>query len=257
MPSFPIITLTTDFGLADPYVGVMKGVILSITPDVRLVDLSHEVAPFDTEQAAFLVSQAVPYFPAGTIHLLVVDPGVGGPRRALVAHGKRAAYVGPDNGVLGPLLAEDSPATVHEIGTPDFLPRERSATFHGRDVFSPCAAHLVLGRPLADFGPPVDDDLARPFAAPERTPDGWRGRVLHVDRFGNLITNLGADLGRELTRISVAGAHVPVVHRYGDVPVGEPGAVAGSSGRLEIFVREGSARARLGAGVGDVVEGRE
>lgn len=233
----------------------MKGVILSIAPKARLVDLSHEVAPFHTEQGAFVVAQAVPHFPAGTVHLVVVDPGVGGPRRALVARGRRAFYVGPDNGVLGPLLAMDGPAEVNAIEAPDFLPKTRSATFHGRDVFAPAAAHLALGKPLADFGPKVEEDLATPFAAPEETAAGWRGQVLHVDRFGNLITNLPNALAGRIAAVEVAGRRLGVVPNYSAVERGQPGAVAGSVERIEVFVREGSARDLLGGLVGMPVTG--
>jgi S-adenosylmethionine hydrolase len=233
----------------------MKGVILAIAPEARLVDLSHEVAPFHVEQGAFVVAQAVPHFPEGTIHLVVVDPGVGSARRALVARGRRACYVGPDNGVLGPLLALDGPAEVHAIGTPDFLPQGRSATFHGRDVFAPAAAHLALGRPLADFGPKVEEDLSRPFAGPVETAAGWTGAVLHVDRFGNLITNLPNALADRLSAVEIAGRRLDVVPSYGALARGEPGAVPGSVERIEVFVREGSARDLLGAGVGTPVVG--
>jgi S-adenosyl-L-methionine hydrolase (adenosine-forming) len=234
----------------------MKGVILSICPDAHLVDLSHEVAPFHTEEGAFVVSQAVPFFPEGTVHLVVVDPGVGSARRALVARGRRALYVGPDNGVLGPLLALDGPATVHAIGTPDFLPAGRSATFHGRDVFAPAAAYLALGRPLEAFGPKLDENLSRPFAAPAETAAGWTGAVLHVDRFGNLITNLPNALAERLSAVEVAGRHLDLVPSYSGVERGRPGAVAGSVERIEVFVREGSARDLLGAAVGTPVVGR-
>lgn len=234
---------------------MLKGVILAIAPHARLVDLSHEVAPFATQQAAFVVAQAVPHFPAGTVHLVVVDPGVGSARRALVARGRHAAYVGPDNGVLGPLLALDGPVTVHAIGTPDFLPRRRSATFHGRDVFAPAAAHLALGKPLEAFGPRVAEDLARPFAAPVEVPEGWRGTVLHVDRFGNLITNLPNTLTDRLAAVEIAGRRLAVVSHYGAVAPGAAGAVAGSEARIEVFVREGSARGVLGGQVGMSVTG--
>jgi len=233
----------------------MKGVILGVAPNARLVDLSHEVAPFATEQAAFVVAQAVPHFPAGTVHLIVVDPGVGSARRALVARGRHALYVGPDNGVLGPLLAMDGPAEVHSIGTPDFLPKRRSATFHGRDVFAPAAAHLGLGKPLAAFGPKIAEDLALAFAAPAETPEGWRGQVLHVDRFGNLITNLPNSLGDRLAAVEIAGRRLGVVATYSGVDRGAPGAVAGSEARLEVVVREGSARDLLGGVVGMPVTG--
>jgi len=228
----------------------MKGVILSIQPDARLVDLSHEVTPFHTEQAAFVVAQAVPHFPADTIHLVVVDPGVGTRRRALAAQGRHARYVGPDNGVLGPLLDWDGPARVHAIGTPPFLPAERSATFHGRDVFAPAAAHLARGIPLDAFGPALAEDLARPFEAPVETAEAWQGQVLHVDHFGNLITNLPNALWPHLEAVEAAGRRLPLCGAYADVAAGEPGAVAGSVNRIEVFVREGSARDLLGGVAG-------
>jgi S-adenosylmethionine hydrolase len=234
----------------------MKGVILSIAPDARLVDLSHEVAPFHAEQAAFVVAQAVPHFPPGTVHLVVVDPGVGGPRRALVARGGRGRYVGPDNGVLGPLLAEDGPAEVHAIGAPDFLPAARSATFHGRDVFAPAAAHLASGVPLPAFGPRLEENLAVPFSTSVVTEGGWEGRVLHVDRFGNLVTDLPNALAGGIATVEVAGQGVPLCRTYGDVARGAAGALAGSAGRIEVFVREGSARDRFGGVAGMPVRAR-
>jgi S-adenosylmethionine hydrolase len=234
----------------------MKGAILATAPEARLVDLCHEVAPFHAEQAAFLVAQAVPHFPAGTVHLVVVDPGVGGPRRALVARGGKALYVGPDNGVLGPLLADDAPAQVHAIGSPPFLPAARSATFHGRDVFAPAAAHLARGVPPEAFGPAVAEDLAIPFAAPAETETGWEGRVLHVDRFGNLITNLPNALGDRIVTLEVGGHAVPLCAAYGEVAKGEAGAVAGSAERIEVFVREGSAQDLLGGVAGMPVTAR-
>ncbi|MFQ5507987.1 MAG: S-adenosyl-l-methionine hydroxide adenosyltransferase family protein [Leptospirillia bacterium] len=249
----PIITLTTDFGHLDPYAGIMRGVILGICPTARIVDLSHGVDPFDTEQAAFVVSQAVPHFPPGSIHMVVVDPGVGGPRHALIAKGRRACYVAPDNNVLGPLLAADGPATVHAIAAPDFLPRDRSTTFHGRDLFAPVAAHLAMGRPLAEFGPRVQEDLAAPFEAPRETEDGWRGKVLHADHFGNLITNLPNTLYDAIATLRVNGATVRPAHHYASVPPGQAGFVKGSVERIELFIREGSARTVLCAGPGDAV----
>jgi S-adenosylmethionine hydrolase len=236
-------------------VGVMKGVILSIAPAARPVDLSHEITPFHTEQAAFVVAQAVPYFPADTVHLVVVDPGVGSARRALAARGRHACYVGPDNGVLGPLLAADGPAVVHAVGTPPFLPAERSATFHGRDVFAPTAAHLARGVALEGFGPPVAEDLAVPFAPATEHLDRWEGRVLHVDRFGNLITNLPNVLLPDMEAAEIAGRRLPLCRTYSDVARGEPGALAGSAERIEVFVREGSAQDLLGGVAGMPVAG--
>ena len=231
----------------------MKGVILSICPTTRIVDLSHEVTPFHTEQAPFLVSQAVPYFPPGTIHVAVVDPGVGGSRRALIAQGRRGVYVGPDNGILGPLLADDAAVIVHQIGTPDFLPKHPSATFHGRDIFAPAAAHLAMGKPLADFGPAVTDPPAAPFVEPEATSTGWRGQVIHVDRFGNLITNIPVFLAERIASITVGHHTVYHASHFGGVKPGVAAFIQGSSERIEVFVNEGNASAVLGANVGGPV----
>jgi S-adenosylmethionine hydrolase len=253
MSSPAIITLTTDFGHRDPYVGIMKGAILSICPEARIVDLCHEVTPFHTEQAPFLISQAVPHFPEGTIHVAVVDPGVGGPRRALIAKGRRGVYVGPDNGVLGPLLADDAAVTVHRIGTPDFMPQHRSATFHGRDVFAPAAAHLAMGRALSEFGPAVADPPAAPFVEPKATPTGWRGQVVHVDRFGNLITNIPAFLAERIESITVGHHTAYHASHFGGVKSGVAAFIQGSSARIEVFVNEGNASDLLGANVGGPV----
>jgi S-adenosylmethionine hydrolase len=253
-----IITLLTDFGTADPFVGVMKGVILGIAPHVRLVDLTHEVPPQAVAVAAFFLETAWREFPPGTIHLVVVDPGVGSGRRALAAEGPRGCFVAPDNGVLTPLFEVGEATELHAVARAEFFRQPVSRTFHGRDIFAPVAGHLANGVSLAALGPPVTDPVRLALPRPTPLPEGgMAGQVLHVDRFGNLITNLPE-------RLFAAGAGVPVVtvggrrieglaDSYAAVPAGRPGAVVGSAGTLEIFLPGASAAAALGVQSGAAV----
>lgn len=251
------VTLTTDFGTADGYVGAMKGVILGLAPNATLIDISHDVSPQDVRQGARLLATAVPYFPRGTIHVAVVDPGVGSSRRAIALETPSAILIGPDNGLFTPFLqartacvALANPATHHH---------PVSATFHGRDIFAPVAAHLVNGFPLAELGPPVGDPIALPELRPQRLPDGGlRAEIVHVDHFGNLITNVGSfdweEISRFGLRITVGGVSMAVREMYAEVEPGALLALVGSDGYLEIAVCEGSAAERLGLGVGATVE---
>ncbi len=258
-PSSACITLFTDFGLADPFVGVMKGVILGICPAARIVDLGHEAARFDPVSAGFALATAVPSFPPGTIHVAVVDPGVGGPRRPLAARLDGHLFVAPDNGLLAWPLAAAERAEVREIADPRLMRRPVSATFHGRDVFAPAAAHLARGYPFARVGPLVADPIRPPLPRPALEPGpALRGQVMWVDRFGNLITNvdgpalaaLGGPAAGELQVHLGGGAPAPMVCHYGAVAHGALGAVLGSSGHLEVFANRGNAAALLGAGPG-------
>jgi S-adenosylmethionine hydrolase len=244
-----VVTLTTDFGLRDPYVAVMKGVILGLAPQTRLVDITHGIESHDIVGAALVLEAAVPFFPDGTVHLAVVDPGVGTARRELVVATETAAFVAPDNGLLTPVFAHDG-WRAFELSAPDLrLPRV-SRTFHGRDVFAPAAAHLALGVAPERFGPPVDDPVRLSWPEVREVGGTVAGAVLHVDRFGNLITSIAGDaveqLGGEVS-ILIAGRRLPLVGTYADLPRGAAGALIGSSNRLEVAVREGSAAAVLKA----------
>ena len=255
----PVITLFTDFGLADPFVGAMKGVILEICPQARIVDLSHDAARFDPVRAGFVLATVIPYFPAGAIHVAVVDPGVGGPRRPLAARIDGRLFVAPDNGLLSCLLAGARRVEARHIANRRLLREPVSATFHGRDVFAPAAAHLACGFSLGRVGPRVADPVCRPLPVPARGPGpALRGLVMWVDRFGNLITNvdvaalraLGASARGELRVALGGGRAAPLVTHYGAVPPGRVGAVLGSSGHLELFANRASAADLLGAGPG-------
>jgi len=262
------ITLTTDFGLADAYVAVMKGVILGINPEASLIDICHTITPQSVTQAAFVLSTAYPFFPEGTVHLVVVDPGVGSERKAIMLRTPWACFVAPDNGVLSYVVEQssahpDDTAGLHRrqlgpeqeavaITNPRFWRTPVSATFHGRDIFAPVAAHLSLGRSPADFGDEIDSLNVLPLRRPERRPDDTVvGQVLHADAFGNLITNVRCqDLlpGAKVT-VEIGGRLIPGLTRtYTD---GEGLlTLVGSSGYLEVSLKNGNARDLLRAGIG-------
>lgn len=250
-----IITLTTDFGLADGYVGVMKGVILGIAPHVVMVDLTHEVAPQNIRQAAFILATAVAYFAPGTIHLAVVDPGVGTPRRPLLVVTPRARYVGPDNGIFSQALAEPN-AQAWELDQPAYWLSTVSRTFHGRDVFAPIAAHLAAGVPPERLGRRIYDPVSLPLSAPRRHADGHiSGEVIHVDRFGNLISNIPAGwITPGAWSCRIADQVAPLVGSYAEVPEGALAGLVGSAGAVEVAVRNGNAARRLNVEIGEKVE---
>jgi S-adenosyl-L-methionine hydrolase (adenosine-forming) len=250
-----IITLTTDFGTGDGFVGVMKGVILTIAPTAHLVDLSHDVAPQDVRQAAYLLARARPYFPAGTVHLAVVDPGVGSARRLLLVVASRACFVGPDNGLFTPALDEPG-SQAFVLDQPAFWLPQVSQTFHGRDIFAPVAAHLAAGVTPAALGSLVSDPVRLVLPIPVRLPGGAvRGEVVYVDHFGNLITNIPAAWLEERTwRCEIAGQTLPgISHSYAAAAPGALLALVSSGGTLEIAMRDGNAAGRLPAGVGATV----
>jgi S-adenosylmethionine hydrolase len=250
-----IVTLTTDFGEVDGTVGIMKGVILSIARDVRLVDLSHDIPPQDVREAAYLLGSAAPYFPEGAIHLAVVDPGVGTERRPLIVSTPRACYVGPDNGLFTRPLAEPG-AQAWELDRPEFWLPEPSRTFHGRDIFAPVAAHLANGISPDAMGRPIADPVRLVLTGPSRRADGAiRGQVVHVDRFGNLITDVPAAwIAGEGWRCRIAEETIAGIRgAYASV---EPGALlmlVSSGGTLEIAERNGNAARRLGVKAGEQV----
>jgi S-adenosylmethionine hydrolase len=264
-PSMSLITLMTDFGLKDGNVGVMKGVILGIAPQVRIVDLSHLIPPQNIREAALILKRSAPYFPAETIHVVVVDPGVGTDRRPIAAQLGVQRFVGPDNGVIT-LLLEDaerqgwSTAFVH-LDRPQFWLPEVSHVFHGRDIFAPVAAHLANGKSLATLGTTIHDPLRLTLPQPVRTVTGWRGEIIHIDHFGNLASNiLGEHLAEWLgapQKISVRLGGVQIrglVKTFGERAPGELVALFGSTGNLIVSTVNGSAAQTLGAKVGDIFE---
>ena len=242
----PVITLLTDFGTADGYVAEMKGVLLSAAPGAQLVDVSHEIPPQDIEAARLALARYWRRFPLGTVHLVVIDPAVGGSRAALAVSSDGWALVGPDNGVLSPALLLAGARAV-SLSTP----AGASPTFHGRDVFAPAAARLALGEELGTLGPQAKDPLVRRTPEPRRQPDGsLLGEVIAIDRFGNAITNL---LGHRGGSVEIAGTVLPVARTYVDVSPGAALALCGSSGLIEVAVRDGHAARALGIERGTTV----
>jgi S-adenosyl-L-methionine hydrolase (adenosine-forming) len=242
-----IITLLTDFGTSDSYVAEIKGVLLSRVPTATVVDVTHDVPAGDVRAGRYVLSRVWPRFPAGTVHLAVIDPGVGTARRALAAQAGGHCFVGPDNGLLSGL-----PDDVRFVTLP--VLRDASPTFHGRDVFAPAAARLATGARLDDLGPPVADVIRSAVAAPLVVESAVLGEVVYIDRFGNLISNIPKDVIRLGATITVGETTIGLVRRtFGDVAVGMPVAYVGSGGTVEIGVRDGSAARALGVGVGAVV----
>ncbi len=240
-----IVTLITDFGTQDGYVGAMKGVILSIAPDATLVDLTHDIPPQDVAAAAFALAQSAPQFPPGTVHLVVVDPGVGSARREVAIDDGWQRFVGPDNGVFA--LAVTTPKAVHEITTLEWRRAEVSATFHGRDVFAPAAARLATGATISEAGAEVKLEGTLGRRPPTLSKDGRvaTGQVVHVDRFGNLIADVHVAEEGAQGVVKIGRLSLPLQRTYADVAVGKPLAYVGSSGLVEIAVRDGSAARAL------------
>lgn len=235
----PIVTLLTDFGTADGYVGEMKGVILSRAPEAVVVDITHDIAPQDVESGRLALARVWRRFPAGTVHVCVVDPGVGSSRDAIAVASDGRFLVGPDNGLLSPALLVAGARAVRLA-----VPAGAAPTFHGRDVFAPAGAALAMGTPIDALGEPAVAPIVRRTPEPRRLGDGSiRGEVIAVDRFGNAITNL---VGRRGGAVEVRGASLPVQRTYADSAPGAPVAVVGSTGLIELAVRDGSAAAALG-----------
>jgi S-adenosylmethionine hydrolase len=256
-----IVTFTTDFGLNDAFVGIMHGVVLSIHPETAIVDICHSVASFDLTDGAWTIAQAYRFFPPRTVHVVVVDPGVGSRRRPIVVETDSYIFVAPDNGVLSLIEAREAKFTVRHITADRYFLQPVSQTFHGRDIFSPVAAWLSKGVAPSEFGPEISDHVRLPLAKVERIGDSLRGVVLKVDKFGNLITNI-----RELDAPALFAAEAPpvsilvagkmitrVCRSYAEAGDDEIFAIVGSSGYLEMAAKQASAAEKLAAGVGTPV----
>jgi S-adenosylmethionine hydrolase len=259
MNPLPLITLITDFGLEDPFVGIMKGVMFSLNSTVKIVDICHNVPPHDVIQAAYQWKVAYSYFPLGTIQVGVVDPGVGGKRKGILAVSERYFYVAPDNGLLTLVEQEDPFDAVYELRNPDLQLSKVSSTFHGRDIFAPVAGHLSRGVSPGDFGPKVKEierlDLPKPYVDNE---NNLQGNIIGVDRFGNLLTNVEREqfkqlLGRGNFELIIKGNSITRFQNYyAEQPSLEPFILVNSMDYLEIALTNGQADRRLEAGAGDL-----
>ncbi len=252
----PIVTLITDFGTSDGYVGEVKGAILSAAPDATLVDVAHDVPPGDIEAAAWILSRVWSRYPEGTVHLVVVDPGVGGARRAMLLESGGRWFVGPDNGVVSRALGEGGPDSAWELDPDRCASDTLSSTFHGRDLFAPAAARVVAGEPPTALGDPIEFESINRMDVipPTRSRDRVRGHVAHVDRFGNLVTDIPASWVSPSALTELGGVEISGVRlSYTSVDPGHLVAVIGSAGTLEISVREGSAAEQLSVARGEPV----
>lgn len=240
---YPLITLTTDFGLDDHYVGAMKGVISDIAPRARIVDITHEIPPYAILEGAFSIAQAWRTFPAGTVHVVVVDPGVGSSRKALLAQVGKQHFVAPDNGVLSMILREEK-HSLRQITASKYFRKPVSATFHGRDIFSPVAAHLASGVPASQFGPRQEECVMLENIAPLQTAkNAWQGIVFKADRYGNLITNFpSGEFAKLPFEIRAGKKRISIFHEtFSHGAPGEIFVLAGSSSYLEIVANQASA----------------
>ena len=260
-----VISLMTDFGIKDGNVGVMRGVIWGLCPSAQISDLSHMVGAQNVREAAFILGRSAPFFPKNSVHVVVVDPGVGTARRPMAARIGDQYYVGPDNGTISVLLEyaekEGWSAEFVHLNKPEFWLSKVSYVFHGRDIFSPVAAHLASGVPLSALGDPFTDPVRLDLPKPVKTATGWKGEILHIDHFGSLASNIRVEnLGEAMKKMD--GIHVEVggeridgmVNTFGERPVGALIALLGSTGNLVVSIVNGSAAAQINARVGSVIE---
>jgi len=261
----PVISLMTDFGIKDGNVGVMKGVIWGIAPATQIADLSHMIGAQNVREAGLILARSAPYFPENSIHIVVVDPGVGTMRRPMAARIGNQFYIGPDNGTITLLLEfaerEGWPVEFVHLNKPEFWLPQVSYVFHGRDIFAPVAAHVSIGVPLKELGTQFDDPVKLELPQPQRTAKGWVGEIIHIDHFGNVASNirletLGSALkNKDRIAVRVAGVEIKgLVNTFGERAVGELIALMGSTGNLIVSVVNGSASERLGVKVGDSFE---
>jgi hypothetical protein len=256
----PLISLLTDFGTEDPFVGEMKAVIFSICADALVIDITHEVQRFDIRMGAFLLASATSFFPAGSVHVAVVDPGVGGERRPIAIETNRALFVGPDNGLLIPAATHEGILHVYALTNHLFMRDTVSFTFHGRDIFAPVAAHLACGTQPKEVGDEITDYVRLSFGEPKFDKRGVTCEAIHVDHFGNVVTNIPQ---QNMDRLNSNAKFVLTMHgkrlrarlvqAYSDIGEKELGLIAGSHGFLEVASRESSASRRLKARPGDAI----
>lgn len=257
MKASGIITLTTDFGVSDAFVGVVKGVILTINPKVTLVDITHGIPQGDLDAAAFAVDQAYSYYPPGTIHVIIVDPGVGTKRRILNVHAGEHYFIAPDNAVLKYVFNRYPDAQVVSITNDNYFLPETSQTFHGRDIFAPVAAHLSLGVDMKEFGESIVDYLKGDITLPQKTENLVRGQIVYIDHFGNCISNISKDdfEPERLQEINIKHFQFERLSRsYAEHHVAEPLAIISSHDYLEIAVRDGNAAKFLNIRKGESIE---
>ena len=252
-----MITLTSDFGLKDPYVAEMKGVILSINPNATLIDATHEIEKFNVRMGAFVLASVAPYFPEGTVHLAVIDHSVGTKRRAILIQTKRGYFVGPDNGVLVLAAQNQGIELMVELANSQFMLPNVSSTFHGRDVFAPAAAYLDKGVGISEFGPKIQDVVKPEFSSVKQSNGSLMGEVLYIDDFGNIITNINQTLiptaEKAIVQLPATHIEIKVAKTYAQAKPEDPIALIGSHGFMEIALNQASAAEKFHVKTGDKI----
>lgn len=262
MPNNPIITLATDFGYRDPLAAVMKGIILGINPSAIIIDITHGIEKYNVREAALAIGMSYDQFPPGTIHVVVTDPGVGSERRPILTAAENYYFVGPDNGVFSIIYNENKNCEVFHLKAEHYFLRDRGATFHGRDIFAPVAAWLSKGVVAANFGERIADYVKLPFPVPSM-PDETKlaGEIIHLDHFGNAITNITEKElnvllkggSKSAARFIFKGKELPLRAYYAQAPDKVPSVIINSMGRLEVFVNKGDAASELSIKIGDKI----
>ena len=254
-----VITFTTDFGISDTYAGIMKGIVLTANPNARLIDITHDIPPHDIINASFMLANAYEYFPPGTIHVAVVDPGVGGGRKSVAVLTENYFFVGPDNGIFTIVLSKEKVMGIREIKNSPFVMEKISNTFHGRDVFAPCAGYLSAGKNFSDVGPVINNIKYLEYPKVNTNKNTLIGEIVSIDSFGNMITNISVEavrsfIGKQKFEIYFAAERFNnIENTYNDVPIGKPLALFGSSGYLEISMNGGSASSYFMTPLGSTV----
>jgi len=255
-----IATLTTDFGLKDPYAAEMKATILTISPKTTIIDITHKIAKFNIRMGAYILASATPYFPKGSVHVAVVDPGVGTQRRPILIQTKQGFFVGPDNGVLVLAAEKQGITCIHELSNPKLMLHQVSNTFHGRDIFAPAAAHLLNGVKPAEFGPKISEATKPEFTKATLKNGVLTGEVLHVDGFGNIITNINEKTAtlnhlKDTVTVTLSGRELKLrfCKAYGETKPQEPLTLIGSHGFLEIALNQGNAATKFKTKPGDKI----
>jgi len=256
MKSSGMVTMTTDFGTVDGYVGAVKGVIVSIYPKVTLMDLTNDIPSYDIVVGAFHLGVAFSYYPKGTVHLAVVDPGVGSRRKPILVQTQNYFFVAPDNGLLSVVLEKDPMVATYELTEEKYFRGDMSSTFHGRDLFGPVAAHLARGVSPSKMGPKISQPKSLKEFEFQKKSSGWEGKVLFFDKFGNAFTNIHGPFPKKasFSHVELGERKIPLYRTYSEIPVGEPGALFGSAGYLEIALREDHFQNRFNISRGESVK---
>ncbi|MBN1292087.1 MAG: SAM-dependent chlorinase/fluorinase [Candidatus Latescibacteria bacterium] len=254
-----LVTLTTDFGTKDPYAGIIRGMVYTTNLNAKIIDITHDIPPHDVVSAAFTIVRAYEFFPTGTVHIAIVDPKVGSKRKNIAVKTDRYIFIGPDNGIFSLVLGDDDAIEIREIVNPTFLQDKISSTFHGRDIYAPCAGHLSAGRDFSEIGPVLNRLKKLVYPQPEQNGNILKGEIVSIDSFGNLISNISIHAfntfaGKRKIEVSFAAERFrKIMDHYSQAQKGTPLVLFGASGYLEISMNEGNAASYFMTSIGSTV----